>query len=88
MLKLFAVTPILILCACTTPGQVRVEMVPVAVPISCIPKLGQKPDFPDSDAAIMAADNIIDLAKLYRAGRALRQAWIAEQAAALKACTG
>jgi len=66
---------------------IMTKEVRVPVPVSCKPAL-TKPDFPDTDAAVASTSDLFDLAKLYRAGRALRIAWEAQLEAALKGCSG
>jgi len=77
-------------CASRPPPEpiVRVVETRVPIPVPCNPRLGTPPAYPDTDAAIEAATDIFDLAKLYRAGRGLRSAWIAELEAALAGCRG
>jgi len=84
-----ALSLLLSACATNTPEpRIETRDVPIPVAVQCRPKLSPKPAFPDSDAAIAQTSDVFDLAKLYRAGRALREAWIAELEAALKGCAG
>jgi hypothetical protein len=79
----------LLLAGCATQAPViKTVTVDVPIPVKCAPDVGADPAYPDTDAAILAEDNIIGLAKMYRAGRALRIAREAELKAALKGCTG
>ena len=60
-------------CASTPPPVLEVK-VPVAV--SCVSKDFQdRPDVPDTDAALKAAPDLAETLKLLLAGRTIRQAW-------------
>lgn len=77
------------LSACATPAPiVKTVEVRVPTPVSCVPKLGPRPDFAAMETRIDQADNLIDLAKIYRSGWVLKDAWIAEVEAALSGCAG
>jgi hypothetical protein len=56
------------------------------IPVSCVPKLGAQPEYPDSDAALKAAPSTFDRIKLLVAGRLMRIAYQAKLEAALAAC--
>lgn len=58
--------------------------VPVTVPCSADP--GPAPVFPDAPAAVAAASNIFERAKLYASGRQVRLAWEARLEAANAGC--
>lgn len=84
----------LLLCAalagCATapvasvPAIVQPSLVPIAEPCAIDP--GPKPAFADPSAAIAAAPNIYERAKLYAAGRQQRLAWEARLEAANAGC--
>lgn len=78
------------LAACThVPPETKTITVKEAVPITCVSKIPAEPDLPDTDAKLAALDaraDLVGIAKAYRVGRALRDAFIAEQAAALQGC--
>lgn len=77
-------------CAPTKPQEPRIvtQIVQVPVPVRCDPQLGPEPDYPDTDAALLANPEIFVLAQILSAGRILRKAWSAKQAAALQECRG
>lgn len=79
-------------CAIAPPARtITVEKpVEVAVPVvaKCDVKIQPEAIYPDSDAAVAGADNLTDLAKMYRGGRALRDARIAYLTAILAQCVG
>lgn len=72
----------------TTPREpeIRTVRVEVPVPVKCAADPGPRPDYPDTDAAIAGAPNIFELAKLYRAGRALRIAREGQLEASVSGC--
>lgn len=78
-------------CATAPPPQPVVKTITVDVPVAvpCQPQLGPEPAYPDTAAAVEATPSgqIEQLVQLLLAGRDLRQAWIAEQAAAIKGCS-
>jgi hypothetical protein len=75
------------LSACAgAPTRVELQPVDTPVPVACAVDPGAPPAFPDTDAAIRAAPDIYQRARLYAAGRRLRLAWEARQAAALMGC--
>jgi hypothetical protein len=78
------------LAACATapegPQQVSVQISKVPVAEPCAANPGQQPDFPDTPAAIGAAANIFERAKLYASGRQLRLDWEARLEAANAGC--
>ncbi len=62
---------------------------PVVVTEKCKPDPAPtKPDFADSDAALKAAPNMAERARLYVIGRLQRIAYEGELEAALSGCTG
>lgn len=79
-------------CA-TTPSEpleppVRVVTVKEQTPVPCpaLLKLGPEPEYPDTDAAILAAPNIAERSRLYTEGRVLRIARLAEYVAVKAGC--
>lgn len=88
MKRLAVIIAGLSVAACQTTAEPRIEVrevrVPVAVPCATDP--GPRPEYPDTDAAIAGAPNVFELAKLYRAGRALRIGREAELEAAVSGC--
>jgi hypothetical protein len=74
--------------ACQTTAEPRIEVREVRVPVAvkCAIDPGPRPEYPDTDAAIAGAPNVFELAKLYRAGRALRIGREAELEAAVSGC--
>jgi len=82
----------LLLIGCATPPtppvRVVTQEVKVAVPVPCAPRLGPEPDYPDTEAALLAAPNIFERVKLLVAGRLLRIQRDAEKTAALNECRG
>ena len=89
MLRLAALAVIpLILTACATASEPTIRTVRVEVPVAvkCATDPGPRPEYPDTDAAIAGAPNVFELAKLYRAGRALRIGREAELEASVAGC--
>jgi hypothetical protein len=74
--------------ACQTTAEPRIEVREVLTPVAvkCATDPGPRPEYPDTDAAIAGAPNVFELAKLYRAGRALRIGREAELEAAVSGC--
>jgi Fe-S oxidoreductase len=74
--------------ACATASEPRIEIreVRVPIPVKCATDPGPRPEYPDTDAAIAGAPNVFELAKLYRAGRALRIGREAELEASVAGC--
>lgn len=66
--------------------RVVIKEVKVGVPVACDVKLGPEPDYPDTEAAILAAPNIFERAKLLVVGRLLRIQRDLEKSAALVGC--
>lgn len=58
----------------------------VPVPCKALVDLGPEPDYPDTDAAIKAAPNVAERARLYATGRAMRVERLAKYAAAKISC--
>jgi hypothetical protein len=62
----------------------------VAVQVPCIKKQeevdSKRPVFPDTPAALAAADNIYEAIKLYKAGQKIRLGWEGVLESALNAC--
>lgn len=79
----------LALAACATDGRTQIEtrVVEVPTPVPCKINLGSEPAYPDTDAAIHAAPNVAERARLYAAGRKMRIARQAEEDAALAKCS-
>lgn len=77
-----------VLSGCQTPREpeIRTVRVEIPVPVKCAADPGPRPDYPDTDAAIAGAPNIFELAKLYRAGRALRIAREGQLEASVSGC--
>ena len=77
----------LALSACTTTApepRIEVREVKVVVPIPCNPDpRPKKPALPDTDAALAVVPTVFAAVKLFKAGRALRDAYIGELEAAL-----
>ena len=92
MLRLAALAVIpLILTACATASEPRIEVREVRVPVAikCATDPGPRPEYPDTDAALAAVsgpDAIFRLARLYRAGRGLRIAREAVLEASVAGC--
>lgn len=79
----------LTLAGCATegpPAPLPPITTTVPIPVSCVPDLGAKPEFPDTDAALKSAPSTFDRIKLLVAGRILRIAYQAKLEAALAAC--
>jgi hypothetical protein len=74
--------------ACQTTAEPRIEVREVLTPVAvkCATDPGPRPEYPDTDAAIAGAPNVFELAKLYRAGRALRIGREAELEASVAGC--
>ena len=62
------------------------KSVPVAVPVACVQQLPVKPDFPDTDEALLASSNAMDRLKRLIAGRPLHFVYEAQLLAALQGC--
>ena len=88
MRLLIATASALTLTACATASEPTIRTVRVEVPVAvkCATDPGPRPEYPDTDAAIAGAPNVFELAKLYRAGRALRIGREAELEAAVSGC--
>lgn len=89
----FILAGALLLAGCGTTVQERpqpiVTTVEVAVPVSspCVPaKLGPKPDYPDTDAALRAAFDAAERYQLLAAGRPLREARLNELEPVVAGC--
>jgi hypothetical protein len=79
----------LLLTACATlpsPSQVITQEVKVPIAVLCVSSLPSHDPYPDSQAAVKAANTLFDKVKLILAGRSLRDAFEAEQGAVLQAC--
>lgn len=72
-------------CAGTPAPQPPITVVK-PVPTSCIKSKPVRPEFPDTDQAILKAPNIAERARLYSAGRLMRMGYIDVLEAALAAC--
>jgi len=80
-----------VLAACGTvpaPDHVVIQTVNVPVPVPCSVSPGAEPVWFDADAAIAAvpAGGILDLARLYAAGRQQHLDWEARLTAANSGC--
>lgn len=81
----------LALAACASTGSQAIptpKTVEVVVTEKCKPEMTPAPDYPDTDALLMAAPDLFSRVRLLVAGRVLRVAREHELAAALKACEG
>lgn len=79
-----------LLSACATPpgpDRVSVQTVYVPTPVPCASRAPPAPIYPDTDAAIRAAPNIYERAKLYAIGRQLRIARLSVVEAANSGCS-
>lgn len=81
------------LAGCATDGGppqpvVQIKQVPVPVPVRCSPYIGPEPIYPDTDAALKAAPDLVTWGKDLEAGRALRIARDKTKTDALGACEG
>lgn len=85
-----AVYACLMLAACahapSGSAALTIQRVLVPVPQPCAADPGPKPSFPDEAAAILAAPNLFERAKLYSAGRQARLDWEARLEAANAGC--
>lgn len=71
----------------TPPPIITTVEVAVPVAVKCIPEtLGADPDFPDTDAALLSAEDAAARYLLLIAGRPIRIARIAELNAAITGC--
>jgi hypothetical protein len=89
MLRLAALAVIpLILTACATASEPRIEVREVRVPVAvkCATDPGPRPEYPDTDAALAAVKDVFEASKLVMAGRALRIGREAELEAAVSGC--
>lgn len=75
-------------CASAPTGPVSAIVQPSLVPIAepCAIDPGPRPAFADEPAAIVAAPNVYERAKLYAAGRQQHLAWEARLEAANAGC--
>lgn len=80
------------LAACASPAPpepiIRTVEVRVPVPVSCVPDSFDRdgPDYPDTDAALIGAEDAAERYALLWAGRGVRQAREAELMGVLEAC--
>lgn len=92
MKRLVLIAAVSLLAACqTTPTArpepiIRTVEVQVPVQVSCPAAEPPAVAYPDTRSAIRSAPNIAERARLYAAGRPLREATEAELRAALRAC--
>ncbi len=88
MKRLAVIIAGLSVAACQTTAEPRIEVREVLTPVAvkCATDPGPRPEYPDTDAAIAGAPNVFELAKLYRAGRALRIGREAELEASVAGC--
>ncbi len=97
-MKRIAIIAALALASCATtpckPPEPIVQTVTVKEPVddpacvrAAIAKLGPTPSYPDTPATIKAAPNLYARVQLVLAGRELRMAHEAAQAAALDGCS-
>jgi hypothetical protein len=73
-------------CAATHGGQGAPVLVDVPTPIACPLEAGPTPDYPDTDAALIAAPDLFSRVRLLAAGRLLRMARERELVAAVAGC--
>lgn len=73
-------------CATTSEPQVIVQKVEVPVAVKCAADPGPEPSYSDSAEAIRAAADLFEKVKLLLAGRAERDARLAELRAANAGC--
>lgn len=68
--------------------QIRNVIVNVPTPVPCpaLAQLGDDPAYPDTDAAIRAAESMAELALLYATGRKMRIQRLKEYSATAAAC--
>lgn len=81
----------LALAACATTGSQPIptpKTVTVVVTAKCDPQMTAPPDYPDTDALLMAAPDLFTRVRALAAGRVLRIARERELNAALDACKG
>ena len=87
---LAAVLACLALAGCgavgVAPPKIVIQIEKVPTPAACDAHLGPAPAYPDTDAAIKAAPNVAERARLYAAGRKMRLSRQAETEAALAKC--
>lgn len=60
--------------------------VPVPVPCAALQSLGSEPAYPDTDAALRAAADVLERVRLLLMGRNARDARLAEYSAAKSSC--
>lgn len=85
---LFTVGAAVFLTACATRPEPVIRTVEVKVPVAipCAADPGPDPVYPDTDAALRAAPNILERTRLLLAARLLRMAREAELKAAVAGC--
>ncbi len=88
-MKLVALLPLALLAGCTTAREPVVRTVTVLKPValSCVPEtLSTAPDYPDTDDALLAAQDAAERYRLVAAGRLLRNARLGELEPVLLIC--
>jgi len=73
-------------CATTSEPRIITKEVRVPVPVACAASPGPDPAFSDTPEALRAAADVFEQAKLLLAGRAQRDARLAELKAAVAGC--
>ena len=68
-------------------GQDRIVEVKIPVPVPCAVATSERPAYADNPAAVRAAQDIFDRAKLLLAGREQRDQYIRELEAAVFGCS-
>lgn len=84
----FAGLALLSLAACATAPEPRVKVERVEIPVvtPCAADPGPEPAYADTPAALAAGADILERVKLLLAGRAQRDARLAELGAAVTGC--
>lgn len=77
-------------CASGSPPEPQIRTVevsvPVQVPCEALKALGAEPDYPDTEEALLSAPNLFERVRLMAQGRLLKNARLAQYAAARASC--